>query len=153
MPPLTVTVHIDPAGEPLPAAAEGLLESLRSLVGVEGVVVRPRPVPRPAAENPSLRIHLASRTVLRDGVPIRLTRREYDLLRFLCENPSRVFSRGQLLRQVWGYDMLGGERTVDVHVRRLRLKVGGRGPLIATVRGVGYRLDDAARVAVLADPE
>jgi DNA-binding response OmpR family regulator len=84
-------------------------------------------------------------------VPVRLTRREYDLLVFLCENPRRVFTRGQLLRHVWGYDMAGGERTVDVHVRRLRLKLGGHGPLIGTVRGVGYRLDDGANVTVLPD--
>jgi DNA-binding response OmpR family regulator len=87
--------------------------------------------------------------VLRDGVPARLTRREYDLLVFLCEHPRRVFSRGQLLSQVWGYDLVSGERTVDVHVRRLRVKLGERGPLIATVRGVGYRLDDAAQVMVV----
>jgi DNA-binding response OmpR family regulator len=63
-----------------------------------------------------------------------------------------VFDRAQLLRQVWGYEMVSGERTVDVHVRRLRVKLGEPGPLIATVRGVGYRLDEAARVVVVAGP-
>jgi DNA-binding response OmpR family regulator len=106
-----------------------------------------------AASGPSLRLYLASRMVLSDGVPVRLTRREYDLLVFLCQHPHRVFGRGQLMRQVWGYEMVSGERTVDVHVRRLRVKLGGCGPVIATVRGVGYRLDEATQVTVVSDPE
>jgi DNA-binding response OmpR family regulator len=83
---------------------------------------------------------------------VRLTRREFDLLAFFCTNPRQVFDRAALLRQVWGYGMIGGERTVDVHVRRLRAKLGQSAPLIVTVRGVGYRLDEAARVAVVAGP-
>jgi DNA-binding response OmpR family regulator len=152
---VTVTVHIDLRGQPLPPAAESLFESLRALTGAAVTVDRPAGVPRPRLVRPdaALRIHLATRVVLRDGVPVRLTRREYDLLVFLCEHPRRVFSRGQLLRQVWGYDLAGGERTVDVHVRRLRVKLGGRGPLIVTVRGVGYRFDDAVKVAIVPDGE
>jgi DNA-binding response OmpR family regulator len=100
-----------------------------------------------------LRVFLASRVVVQGGVPVRLTRREFDLLAFFCDHPRQVFDRQQLLRQVWGYELVSGERTVDVHVRRLRIKLGGPGPLIATVRGVGYRLDEAARVAVVAGPE
>ncbi|HEY2674229.1 MAG TPA: winged helix-turn-helix domain-containing protein [Rugosimonospora sp.] len=117
--------------------------------------LRPRLVRggEPAAAGASLRIYLASRMVLRSGAPIRLTRREYDLLTFLCEYPRRVFSRRQLMRQVWGHEMVGGERTVDVHVRRLRVKLGEPGPVISTVRGVGYRLDDAASVDIVADGE
>ncbi|WP_425570915.1 winged helix-turn-helix domain-containing protein [Rugosimonospora acidiphila] len=101
------------------------------------------------APGPSLHVHLDSRMVLRAGAPIRLTRREYDLLAFLCRHPRRVFSRSQLLSQVWGYELVSGQRTVDVHVRRLRMKLGEPGPVISTVRGVGYRLDDAGQVAVL----
>jgi hypothetical protein len=102
-----------------------------------------------APDAPSLYLCTGSRLVLRDGAPVPLTRREYDLFLFLCEHPRRVFSRAQLLRQVWGYDMVGTERTVDVHVRRLRVKLGEASRIIATVRGVGYRLDDDAAVQVV----
>jgi DNA-binding response OmpR family regulator len=73
-------------------------------------------------------------------VPIDLTFMEYELLRFLVENPVRVWSREQLLSKVWGYDYYGGARTVDVHIRRLRSKLGEeRASWISTVRSVGYR--------------
>ncbi|GAA2613103.1 hypothetical protein GCM10010399_49990 [Dactylosporangium fulvum] len=104
---------------------------------------------RATADAPRLYLCTGSRLVLQDGVPVPLTRREYDLFLFLCEHPRRVFSRAQLLRQVWGYDMVGTERTVDVHVRRLRVKLGDAARIIATVRGVGYRLDDDAAVQVV----
>ena len=75
-----------------------------------------------------------------DGVPLDLTFMEYELLRYLVEHPGRVWSREQLLSSVWGYDYFGGSRTVDVHVRRLRAKLGEeRASWISTVRSVGYR--------------
>jgi len=74
------------------------------------------------------------------GTPMDLTYMEYELLRFLVENPVRVWSREQLLSKVWGYEYYGGARTVDVHVRRLRSKLGEeRASWITTVRSVGYR--------------
>jgi DNA-binding response OmpR family regulator len=74
------------------------------------------------------------------GEPMDLTFMEYELLRFLVENPVRVWSREQLLSKVWGYEYYGGARTVDVHIRRLRAKLGGeRSSWITTVRSVGYR--------------
>jgi DNA-binding response OmpR family regulator len=74
------------------------------------------------------------------GKPVDLTYMEYELLRFLVENMNRVWSREQLLSRVWGYDYFGGSRTVDVHVRRLRAKLGEeRASWITTVRSVGYR--------------
>ena len=74
------------------------------------------------------------------GNPIDLTFMEYELLRFLVENPIRVWSREQLLSKVWGYEYYGGARTVDVHIRRLRSKLGEeRASWITTVRSVGYR--------------
>ncbi|MDJ0792106.1 MAG: response regulator transcription factor [Acidimicrobiia bacterium] len=74
------------------------------------------------------------------GTPKDLTYMEYELLRFLVENPNRVWSREQILSKVWGYDYFGGSRTVDVHVRRLRAKLGEeRASWITTVRSVGYR--------------
>lgn len=74
------------------------------------------------------------------GDPMDLTYMEYELLRFLVQNPVRVWSREQLLSRVWGYEYYGGARTVDVHVRRLRAKLGEeRASWITTVRSVGYR--------------
>lgn len=85
------------------------------------------------------------------GRPLDLTFKEFELLRFLATHPSRVFTREQLLSEVWGYDYFGGTRTVDVHVRRLRAKLGDLESLIGTVRNVGYRFnlhdDDADRLA------
>ncbi len=75
------------------------------------------------------------------GKPLDLTYKEFELLRFLAANPSRVFTREQLLSEVWGYDYFGGTRTVDVHVRRLRAKLGDQESLIGTVRNVGYRFN------------
>ncbi|MGJ5589937.1 winged helix-turn-helix transcriptional regulator [Micrococcus lylae] len=76
------------------------------------------------------------------GQPLNLTYKEFELLKFLAQHPGRVFSREQLLQEVWGYDYFGGTRTVDVHVRRLRAKLGpDHEQLISTVRNVGYRFD------------
>ena len=75
------------------------------------------------------------------GKPLDLTFKEFELLRFLATHPSRVFTREQLLSEVWGYDYFGGTRTVDVHVRRLRAKLGDLESLIGTVRNVGYRFN------------
>ncbi|MDO4609842.1 response regulator transcription factor [Corynebacterium sp.] len=80
-------------------------------------------------------------TVRMRGEHLDLTYKEFELLRFLAANAGRVFSRAQLLQDVWGYDYHGGTRTVDVHVRRLRAKLGrGHEGMIATVRNVGYKL-------------
>jgi DNA-binding response OmpR family regulator len=74
------------------------------------------------------------------GRPLDLTFKEFELLKYLAQHPGRVFSREQLLQEVWGYDYYGGTRTVDVHVRRLRAKLGPEHEqLIGTVRNVGYR--------------
>ena len=74
-----------------------------------------------------------------DGTEIRLTRREFELLRSLVENRNRVLSRDRLLERVWGYDHLIETRSVDVHIGRLRAKLGAAGPQIETVVGLGYR--------------
>jgi DNA-binding response OmpR family regulator len=77
-----------------------------------------------------------------DGEPVELTYKEFELLRYLASTPGRVLTREALLREVWGYDYLGGSRTVDVHIRRIRSKIekGGR-IFIRTVRGVGYMFE------------
>ena len=74
-----------------------------------------------------------------DGAAVRLTRREFELLRFLVENRNRVLSRDRLLERVWGYDRFIETRSVDVHVGRLRAKLGTAGQQIETVVGLGYR--------------
>ena len=75
------------------------------------------------------------------GRPLDLTFREFELIKALASAPNRVFTRDLLLQEVWGYDYFGGSRTVDVHVRRLRAKLGPEyESMIATVRGVGYKL-------------
>ncbi len=81
-----------------------------------------------------------------------LTFKEFELLKYLAQHPGRVFSRQQLLSEVWGYDYFGGTRTVDVHVRRLRAKLGPEHEtLIGTVRNVGYRFVNASDRAARAD--
>ncbi|MGA0986300.1 MAG: winged helix-turn-helix transcriptional regulator [Candidatus Nanopelagicales bacterium] len=87
-----------------------------------------------------LSIDEASYTVKLRGEVVDLTFKEFELLRFLAQHPGRVFSRAQLLQEVWGFDYFGGTRTVDVHVRRLRAKLGSEYEnLIGTIRNVGYR--------------
>ena len=88
-----------------------------------------------------LRINIDTYEAVVDERPLDLTYMEYELLRFLASQPGRVFTREALLNQVWGYEYYGGARTVDVHVRRLRAKLGEENAdLIQTVRSVGYRL-------------
>jgi two-component system, OmpR family, alkaline phosphatase synthesis response regulator PhoP len=79
-----------------------------------------------------------------EGAQVRLTRREFELLRYLVENRNRVLSRDRLLERVWGYDHLIETRSVDVHVGRLRAKLGPAGQQIETVVGLGYRFVEGA---------
>ena len=78
--------------------------------------------------------------VMAGGQEVVLTFKEFELLHKLLERPGQVFTREQLLTDIWGYDFAGETRTVDVHVRTLRLKLGEAGALVETVRGVGYRI-------------
>ena len=88
----------------------------------------------------ALRIDTDTYKVEANGRTLDLTFKEFELLRFLATHPGRVYTRPALLREVWGYDFYGGTRTVDVHVRRLRAKLGAEHEhLIETVRSVGYR--------------
>jgi DNA-binding response OmpR family regulator len=103
---------------------------------------------RQTAEQPSTRIQTSGITIDEasysakvNGRPLDLTYKEFQLLHFFATHPSRVFTREQLLSEVWGYDYFGGTRTVDVHVRRLRAKLGDLEQLIGTVRNVGYRFN------------
>jgi DNA-binding response OmpR family regulator len=86
------------------------------------------------------------------GKALDLTFKEFELLKYLAQHPGRVFTRAQLLQEVWGYDYYGGTRTVDVHVRRLRAKLGtDNEALIGTVRHVGYKFVTPPLAAALAD--
>jgi len=100
------------------------------------------------AKNPSLKKIRSGEVVIDEdsytakikGRTLDLTFKEFELLKYLAQHPGRVFSRSQLLQEIWGYDYFGGTRTVDVHIRRLRSKLGPEfESLIDTVRNVGYR--------------
>ncbi|MFT4136482.1 winged helix-turn-helix domain-containing protein [Microbacterium sp.] len=103
---------------------------------------------RQSSEQPSTRVQTSGISIDESsysakvrGKTLDLTYKEFQLLHFLATHPSRVFTREQLLSEVWGYDYFGGTRTVDVHVRRLRAKLGDLEQLIGTVRNVGYRFN------------
>jgi two-component system phosphate regulon response regulator PhoB len=102
----------------------------------------------PRANAPALRILPDSRRVLHRGEPVQLTRLEFDLLLHLCSQPKRVHRRASLMHQVWGATTAVDTRTVDVHVRRIRRKLGDGSAIIGTVRGVGYRVDQEHQVRV-----
>lgn len=95
----------------------------------------------PEIQHGELLINESGYTATVRGHALDLTYKEFELLKYLSQHPGRVFTRQQLLQEVWGYDYFGGTRTVDVHVRRLRAKLGPEhDALIGTVRNVGYRL-------------
>jgi DNA-binding response OmpR family regulator len=139
---VTVTIQLAVPADVADAVCR-LVEELRGAGAPAGL---PRPVtPLRAAAEPvptdaPLRIYPDRCLAVLDGAELDLTRLEFALLSFLAEHPERVFSRSRLLTLVWGYDSISGARTVDVHVRRLRAKLGRRAELIGTVRGVGYKL-------------
>jgi DNA-binding response OmpR family regulator len=86
------------------------------------------------------------------GRALDLTYKEFELLKYLAQHPGRVFTRSQLLQEIWGYDYFGGTRTVDVHIRRLRSKLGTEfEAIIGTVRNVGYRFNVSPKDSQLAD--
>jgi DNA-binding response OmpR family regulator len=115
--------------------------SPRELVArVQALLRRSRPESHGhALERGALRIDFDAREAAIAGRALVLTPREFDLLAFLAKHPGRAISRDELLRKVWGYDYVGETRTVDVHVRRLRMKLGGDHPVIETVTGSGYK--------------
>jgi DNA-binding response OmpR family regulator len=116
--------------------------SPRELVArLQALLRRAKPASTEAAiEAGALRIDPLQHVVTLSGKALTLTPREFELLAFLARHPGRVHSREELLRKVWGYDYLGETRTVDVHIRRLRAKLGTRSRMIETVTGSGYKL-------------
>lgn len=89
-------------------------------------------------------VDVGRREIRVDDIPVDFTTKEFDLLRFLADRAGLAMSRQQILDQVWGHDWFGDERTVDVHIAQVRKKLGNS-CTIATVRGVGYRLEPASR--------
>lgn len=87
---------------------------------------------------------ITTHTMRACGEELTLTLKEYELLHLMLEHPMQVFTRDRLLSSIWGYEFDGESRTVDVHIRSLRLKLGAAGGQIETVRGVGYRLRETA---------
>ena len=86
------------------------------------------------------------------GIALDLTFKEFELLKYMAQHPGRVFTRSQLLQEIWGYDYFGGTRTVDVHIRRLRSKLGPEfEAIIGTVRNVGYRFNTSPKDQALSD--
>ncbi|MHB8682631.1 MAG: response regulator transcription factor [Acidimicrobiales bacterium] len=119
----------------LPAAAEEIAARLAHLFWRTGRGLRPELI-----EHGALVLNLETYQAAVAGRVLDLTYMEYELLRFLAARPGKVFTRETLLSRVWGYEYYGGARTVDVHVRRLRAKLGEEhANLIETVRSVGYR--------------
>jgi DNA-binding response OmpR family regulator len=101
-----------------------------------------------------LTVDVGGYTARLKGVPLDLTYKEFELLKYLMQHPGRVYTRDQLLQEVWGFDYYGGTRTVDVHVRRLRAKLGAEHEhLIGTVRNVGYRFDPPSPKVVAAEAQ
>ncbi len=120
--------------------------SLRELAARVRAVLRRRRSSSEATssvyEGEHLKADFEAVSIAVDGQPVRLTRREFELLKFLVDNRNRVLSRDRLLERVWGYDRFVETRSVDVHVGRLRAKLGAAGPQIETVVGLGYRFVD-----------
>ena len=100
-----------------------------------------RPIDEHTIKIEELTINTIRYEVRVKGALIELTLKEYELIKHLVSHQGRVFTRSDLLDSIWGYDYYGGMRTVDVHIRRLRSKLGDTGNAIATVRGVGYKFD------------
>ena len=108
------------------------------LARVASLIRRPALAAPPAGRPDGVRLDPRTRVVTVDGIEVDFTAREFDLLAYLLAAPGQVFSRAQLLRDVWGSDFAAGPRTVDVHVAQVRAKLGPRADLVRTVRGVGY---------------
>ena len=101
----------------------------------------PQPAPSDRLEAGDIVLSLSDRTITAGGAEVVLTYKEFELLALLLENRGTVLRRDTILDRIWGYSFEGGTRTVDVHVRTLRQKLGEFGSVIETVRGVGYKIN------------
>ena len=141
-------VILDTAG---PAEVDARLRLVSERLAAAGATEAPSE--DAAIRSGELVVDEASYTARIAGRALHLAYKEFELLKFLAQHPGRVFTRPQLLQEVWGYDYFGGTRTVDVHVRRLRAKLGPEYEgLIGTVRNVGYRFAAATPAPTASAP-
>ena len=122
-----------------PFSLRELTARIRAVLRRSGTVAEPT---TPVYRGTRLTADFEAVAVAVNGQSIRLTRREFELLRFLVQNKNRVVSRDRLLERVWGYDRMVETRSVDVHIGRLRSKLGDAGRQVETVVGLGYRFID-----------
>ena len=109
---------------------------------VKAVLRRCRPAPvQHILKSDGLTVNLDEHTVTADSERVQLTYKEFELLRLFLSHPGVAFTRDQLFSEIWGEDYIGETRTVDIHIRTLRQKLGKYGARIETVRGIGYRLE------------
>ncbi|GAA1276123.1 hypothetical protein GCM10009634_19170 [Saccharothrix xinjiangensis] len=151
---MTIAIRLSAPPSHVVDGAQRFAEALRSALDLpeSEVVVELPPVRElPRRVEPELRVLVDSRRVLHRGRPVELTRLEFDLLHHLCTHPRQVHRRASLMNSVWGGTSTVDTRTVDVHVRRLRRKLGDAASFITTVRGVGYRVDGTSDVVVERD--
>ena len=149
---LTAKAEIDDRVEGLDSGAD---DYLPKPFGMMELVSRVRALLRRTAATPEkvrkfyqiglVSVDVEKHEVLVDGNPVTLTYKEFELLCYLMENEGIVLSRDRLLSKIWGYDFDGETRTVDVHIRTLRQKLGIGGSIIETIRGVGYKADSCAK--------
>ncbi len=120
----------------------GTMELISRIKALLRRVSKPVQIPDNSISVGNLTINQDKHEVIADGKKVLLTLKEYDLLCLLMKKKDRVYTRDELLSLIWGYDFSGESRTVDVHIRTLRSKLGSCGELIETVRGVGYRIGE-----------
>ncbi|MCM1167556.1 MAG: response regulator transcription factor [Lachnospiraceae bacterium] len=131
-------IGLDEGADDYLAKPFGMMEMVSR---VRAVLRRTKPSEKPAVlKLGDLNLNTAEHSVFANGAEVKLTLKEFEILKLLMENPGLVFTREHLLQSVWGADFLGETRTVDVHIGTLRTKLGGCGDYIETVRGVGYRM-------------
>ena len=111
---------------------------------VKAVLRRCRTEQEPVLRAGGIVLHSEERIVTVEGQRVTLTYKEFELLRLFLSHPGMAFTRDQLFNEIWGMDYCGETRTVDMHIRTLRQKLGGCGSMIQTVRNVGYRLEVGA---------
>jgi len=146
---VTVVVRVSTNNDQAPLVAARVVDAVRTAVDVPGTTLTVSvPAPRTADRGGDLRIQPAARRVWQREDAVELTRMEFDLLLHLARRPGHVHLRTVLLSELWGLPVGVETRTLDVHVRRLRRKLGPAAELITTVRGVGYRMDGAERVTI-----
>jgi two-component system phosphate regulon response regulator PhoB len=146
---VTVVVRVSTNNDQAPLVAARVVDAVRTAIDVPGTTLTVSvPTQTRPQDRGELRIQPSARRVYhRDGA-VELTRMEFDLLLHLARRPGHVHLRTALLADLWGLPDGVETRTLDVHVRRLRRKLGQAAELITTVRGVGYRMDGAERVTI-----